>query len=88
MGGRYQFTSSFEYQYSLTEKWRLATFVDRGNAFDSLSKPDMKTGVGVGIRWVSPVGPIRLDLAKPLDKPQPDSRKESFRIHFSMGSEL
>ena len=88
VGGRYQFTSSLEYQYSLTEKWRLATFVDRGNAFDTLSKSDMKTGVGVGVRWVSPVGPLRLDLAKPLDKPNPGSRKEAFRIHFSMGAEL
>ena len=82
IGGRYLFAVSGEYQYSLTERWRLATFIDQGNAFSSLDKPDLKTGVGLGVRWVSPVGPIRLDLAHPLDG------DGGVRLHFSMGPEL
>jgi len=35
VGGRYLMTRSLEYQYSLTEKWRVAAFMDQGNAFDS-----------------------------------------------------
>lgn len=81
IGGRFKIVGSMEYQYSLSSSWRLASFVDHGAAVDSLEDP-LKTGVGVGIRWISPVGPLRLDLARGLDPP------ESFRLHFSMGPEL
>lgn len=82
VGGRYMFAVSAEYQYALTPTWRLATFVDQGNSFNSLEFPSLMTGVGVGIRWVSPVGPLRLDLATPLDG------EKGVRLHFSMGPEL
>ncbi|MGY4664984.1 translocation and assembly module TamA [Pseudomonas chlororaphis] len=82
IGGRYMVAGSLEYQYSIAEKWRLATFVDQGNSFDKLELPNLKTGVGVGVRWVSPVGPIRLDLAHALDD------DGGIRLHFSMGPEL
>ncbi len=82
IGGRYQFAVSAEYQYSIAEKWRIATFVDQGNAFNSLEIPTLKSAVGVGVRWVSPVGPIRVDLAHPLDS------EGGVRLHFSMGPEL
>jgi len=82
VGGRYMVAGSVEYQYSIAEKWRLATFVDQGNSFNSLDLPNLKTGVGFGVRWVSPVGPLRLDLAHPLDD------DGGIRLHFSMGPEL
>ena len=80
-GGRYMFAGSLEYQYSIAERWRVATFVDQGNAFNSLTDT-MNTGVGFGLRWVSPVGPLRLDLAHALHE------DKGWRIHFSMGPEL
>ncbi|MBA1205007.1 outer membrane protein assembly factor [Pseudomonas capeferrum] len=82
IGGRYMIAGSAEYQYSVAEKWRVATFIDQGNSFNSLDLPSLKTGVGVGVRWVSPVGPLRLDLAKALDD------EGGIRLHFSMGPEL
>ena len=82
IGGRYLVASSLEYQYEFIDKWRGAVFVDHGNAVDSLSDP-LKTSVGLGIRWVSPVGPIRVDVAKSVSDPD-----EGFRIHFAMGPEL
>jgi translocation and assembly module TamA len=82
IGGRYMVTASAEYQYSIADKWRIATFVDQGNSFNNLELPSLKTGVGVGIRWVSPVGPLRLDLAHALDD------DGGIRLHFSMGPEL
>ncbi|WP_458129695.1 autotransporter assembly complex protein TamA [Pseudomonas sp. Z2-11] len=82
IGGRYMVAASVEYQYSVAEKWRVATFVDQGNSFNSLELPSLKTGVGVGVRWVSPVGPIRLDLAHAMDD------DGGIRLHFSMGPEL
>ena len=82
VGGRYMVSGSVEYQYSVAEKWRVATFVDQGNSFNDFELPNLKTGVGIGVRWVSPVGPIRLDLAHALDD------DGGIRLHFSMGPEL
>lgn len=82
IGGRYMIAGSAEYQYSIAEKWRVAAFIDEGNSFNSLSLPSLKTGVGIGVRWVSPVGPLRLDLAHALDD------DGGIRLHFSMGPEL
>lgn len=83
VGGRYLMVGSVEYQYEFIQNWRVAAFVDRGNAVDDLLDP-LATGAGMGIRWVSPVGPLRLDIAKGLD----DEFGGDWRIHFSMGPEL
>lgn len=83
IGGRYLVVGSLEYQFPLTKKWRLATFVDEGNAINSLTDP-LATGVGVGLRWITPVGPLRFDIAKGLN----DNLGGSWRLHFSMGPEL
>lgn len=82
IGGRYMVAGSAEYQYSVTDKWRVATFIDQGNSFNTLELPNLKTGVGIGVRWVSPVGPLRLDVARAMDD------DGGFRLHFSMGPEL
>lgn len=83
VGGRYLIVGSAEYQYEFTKSWRLAAFIDEGNAVDDVFDP-LATGVGVGIRWVSPVGPLRLDIAEGLS----ESLGGGWRIHFSMGPEL
>ncbi|PKM04888.1 MAG: hypothetical protein CVV16_03095 [Gammaproteobacteria bacterium HGW-Gammaproteobacteria-6] len=82
VGGRFLIATSLEYQYEFIDKWRVATFVDHGNAIDDLLDA-RKTSVGLGLRWVSPVGPIRIDLARSIS-----DADEGFRIHFSMGPEL
>jgi translocation and assembly module TamA len=75
-------SASAEYTYKLTPHWRLATFVDTGNAFDAVSE-GLKVGSGVGVRWISPVGPVRLDVAWGVSEDSP-----SPRIHFFMGPAL
>lgn len=81
-GGKYLAVGSLEYDYLFRDKWAVAAFADTGDAFnDSLS---LKSGVGVGLRWLSPVGPIRLDVASGLDRP-PGSQ---IRLHFNIGPEL
>ena len=82
IGGRNLLVGSLELERLLVDKWAVALFADSGNAFDK-THVDPRTGVGFGIRWRSPVGPVRLDIAHPLN----DS-KDTFRIHFSMGPEL
>ncbi|NIY84056.1 autotransporter assembly complex protein TamA [Vibrio hepatarius] len=80
-GAKYIATTSLEYQYRLYGDWWGALFYDYGDAFNDT--PEFKRGTGVGVRWASPVGPIRLDFAWGLDK-EPDD----FKIHFSLGPEL
>lgn len=76
-------TTSLEYQYRVYGDWWLATFVDYGDAWNET--PEWKTGTGVGIRWASPVGPVRLDFAFGLDA---DEGTDKFQIHFGLGPEL
>jgi translocation and assembly module TamA len=83
VGGRYTVVGSAEYQYQFADRWRAALFVDHGNAINDLFDP-LATGVGAGIRWISPLGPLRLDIAKGLN---PELGGE-WRVHFSMGPEL
>ncbi|MDX5300104.1 MAG: autotransporter assembly complex protein TamA, partial [Gammaproteobacteria bacterium] len=83
VGGRYLLVGSAEYQIPVAARWRVAAFVDEGNAIDSPRDP-LQTGVGLGVRWVSPLGPLRLDLAYGLS----ESAGGGLRLHFSMGPEL
>lgn len=79
-GGRHLLVGSLELERIVWKSWSAAVFADAGGAFNDFSEP-FSTGVGFGIRWQSPFGPVRLDIAHPLD--DPDS---SFRVHFGIGS--
>lgn len=82
-GGRNLLATSFEYEHPVAgEDWWAAAFVDAGNAFDSDSF-DPKVGYGVGMRWYSPVGRLRLDIAVP-----DDTREDQWRLHFGLGADL
>ena len=83
VGGKNLLVASLEYERRLWGNWGMAVFVDSGDAFDGAS-PDLKTGVGVGVRWRSPIGPVRLDFASGLDRPPGDA----FRFSFSLGPDL
>ncbi len=82
IGGTRKLVLSGELEQQLTPHWSVAVFADAGDAFDS-SSPDLKVGAGAGLRWLSPVGPVRLDLARPMDG---DDR--SLRIHLTFGPDL
>jgi translocation and assembly module TamA len=70
IGGNGMFTGSFEARYSVLENLRVATFVDVGQVTTGLFRVDDLPGVlwavGVGLRYLTPIGPIRLDLARRL----------------------
>lgn len=80
-GGRYLATASVEYERLILPQWAVAGFVDAGDAFDT--RPQVNVGAGVGARWRSPIGPVRLDVAYGFDGPNP-----GYAIYFSLGSDL
>lgn len=82
LGGRYLITGTVEYSYEVVEDWSVAVFTDAGNAFNDFP-PDIKVGSGFGVRWASPVGPIRLDFAWGVSE-----ENVPFRIHLSLGASL
>lgn len=79
VGAKHVFTGSVEYEHYFESGFGFAVFADSGSAFDD--SPDWRTGVGVGLRWASPVGPLRLDIARGLD--DPDS---PFTLHLDIGT--
>ena len=82
VGGRYLELSSLEYSYRFLDLWSVALFVDAGRAFNNFDHA-YSVGAGVGIRWQSPVGPFRLDLATPVSEDD-----QNVRIHLSLGPDL
>lgn len=81
IGGDLLLTSSVEVDALLVGKFGLAAFFDAGNAFDSLDHDTVEQGTGLGLRWRSPIGPIRLDVAYAL-------HHDHFQVHFTMGPDL
>ncbi len=76
-------TASTEVEFRFRPAWSAALFADIGNAFNDWDDPDLKLGLGLGIRWYSIAGPIRIDIARAMDfdgKP--------WRLHFTMGTPL
>ncbi len=82
IGGKMLTVVSVEYEQLVNESWGVAMFLDAGNAYNT-NNISIKTGTGLGLRWLSPIGPLRLDFAIPLSNTSP-----SFRIHFSSGAQL
>lgn len=77
-------TGSLEYQYNFTGKWWGAAFIDSGEAVNDFKQSNFKTGAGVGVRWASPVGPIKLDIARPIGDPE----KHGLQFYIGLGPEL
>jgi translocation and assembly module TamA len=82
IGGSRLATLSVEIDRLVHDDWAVAVFVDSGSAFND-SDIDLKTGVGIGVRWFSPFGPIRFDIAHPLDDDDTD-----YRFHITLGPDL
>jgi outer membrane protein insertion porin family len=83
-GGRGLCVTAAELRQSLTRHLSLAAFVDAGNVFPTLADANLRlrTTAGVGLRYKTPVGPIRLDWARNLDPRTGESRH---RVHITVG---
>jgi outer membrane protein insertion porin family len=60
---------------------RLYSFVDVGNVFDTIELDEMRSSFGLGLSWISPVGPLRFAVAKPIRKFEGD-RMQSFQFQI------
>ena len=78
VGGRYLALASVEYTRWFTDTLGAAVFVDAGDAFDNTKNIKIAAGYGTGVRWRSPVGPFRADVAY-------GERDRRIRLHFSVG---
>ena len=75
-------TASLEYERYVRGPWGAAVFVDTGSAFEGRDA-DLHTGVGIGLRWRSPVGPVRIDIARGLNSPD-----SPITLHLNIGADL
>ena len=82
VGGRYLMIASLEYEKRLNEQWGAAFFYDAGNAFNE-AEDRLEHGAGFGIRWNSPIGPVRFDFASAISRPG-----MPWRIHINIGPDL
>ena len=80
-GGKLLFTASAEIAHPVSKDlpsvWG-AAFIDAGRAADSVRDLKPALGYGIGARWRSPVGPLKLDLAYGQELKQ-------WRVHLSVG---
>jgi translocation and assembly module TamA len=83
VGGPVMATGTIEvmHRFSQSARWRDwygALFVDAGNAALEWNELDPQLGYGVGVRWRSPIGPLRVDLAY-------GQQVQALRLHVSVG---
>jgi translocation and assembly module TamA len=81
--GRLLAVASVEWQRPLwidgvRSPWELAVFADAGAVADTVRELSPVLGIGAGVRYRSPVGPLQVDLAYGVDKKQ-------LRLHLSVG---
>src|ERR1700677_1425592 len=83
-GGTAITTGGLEFRQRLYTNWGAVAFVDAGQVSASL-KPlpsDVRVGTGAGVRYYTPIGPIRFDLAVPVDR---RAGEDSFEVYIGLG---
>jgi translocation and assembly module TamA len=83
IGGKFLTVASAEYEYYFLPKWGAAVFVDAGDAYTDRFEANI--GAGIGVRWRSPVGIVRLDVAVPV---KTDAEEDGVRVHVVIGPDL
>ncbi|HTJ58902.1 MAG TPA: autotransporter assembly complex family protein [Devosiaceae bacterium] len=83
-GGRYMLDGSIEARMRINDTFGAAAFVDGGYVADELMPgfEDVKFGAGVGIRYYTGFGPIRADIAMPLDRGPDDP---AYALYLGLG---
>ena len=72
-----------KYSITLTQARFIAFVSSLINAYDKDFSNDTEYSVGLGVRWASPIGPIRIDVASGIS-----DDNHPIRLHFFIGSQL
>jgi outer membrane protein insertion porin family len=89
-GGRSKFVLNAEFLFPMpgagnAQQFRLFGFLDVGNVFPSaIEFNDLRASSGLGLTWLSPVGPLKLSLGVPLIK-EPNDRLQRFQFQIGTG---
>ncbi|HTV86765.1 MAG TPA: autotransporter assembly complex family protein [Dyella sp.] len=83
IGGTNLAIASATLEHYFTPRWGVATFIDAGNAFNG-TNVQPKVGAGIGVRWRSPVGLIRVDVGTPVN----DAQRHGVELHLVIGPDL
>ncbi len=81
--GRYMAVGSVEWQRPIRSKglptdWENTLFIDAGGVADKPQQLRASVGIGTGVRWKSPIGPLQIDLAYGV-------KVKKFRLHTTVG---
>ena len=85
VGGSHLATGTIEYQYQVYPDWWGALFYDTGLAAERYSRQELHSGAGIGVRWASPIGAIKFDLATPVKSP---NNNKEIKFYLGLGAEL
>lgn len=82
LGGKHLLVGSVEYDHAIKGPWGVAVFADSGNAFNTTGD-EFENSVGVGLRWRSKIGVVKIDIAQSIS-----DGERAPRLHVSVGPEL
>ena len=86
IGGDKELLFSTELLIPIFPRFRVALFFDAGNAYGfgtEFDPTNLRLGAGAGVRFFSPLGPLRLDLGYNIDR---EPGEDEFQVHFTVGS--
>jgi translocation and assembly module TamA len=85
LGGISLIEANLELRQRIGENWGVVAFIDAGSAYETLYpnfKPAPRVGAGLGVRYYTDFGPIRADVAVPLNRRPSD---DWFGLYVSLG---
>ncbi|MBX2831096.1 MAG: outer membrane protein assembly factor [Rhodospirillales bacterium] len=85
VGGRSVLEVGFEFRARITESFGIVPFVEGGNVYSRSEPEDLSLlwATGLGFRYYTPVGPLRFDVAVPLDKRK--NIDDNYQFYISLG---
>jgi outer membrane protein insertion porin family len=89
-GGQSKLIGSFEFLFPMPgtgneQIVRMFTFLDVGNVFpDTIELDELRYSAGLGLNWLSPLGPLKLSVGYPINK-QPGDRTQRFQFQIGTG---
>ena len=84
LGGNGLLLLNLEYRFPIVSSFEGVVFYDAGNVWADWREIDfggVKSGAGVGFRWLSPIGPLRVDVGWKLDR-EPFEEPVAFQLSF------